>query len=59
MHLEDLLETAEQITIAAREEQEKRAMELEAERRMREQEKARADTLEGELDKARRSWWRR
>lgn len=59
MHLEDLLETAEQTTITVREEQEKLAKELEAERQRREREEARADRLEAEVEKAGHRWWRR
>ena len=58
-HLEGLLAAAEQTTITVREDQEKLAKELEAERQLREREEVRANGLETDLVKARRRWWRK
>jgi hypothetical protein len=49
--LEDLVETAEKTTISVREERDKLAKELEAERQYREWDKERADKLESHLER--------
>ena len=50
-NLEDVVETAEKTTINVREERDKLAKELEAERQYREWDKERADRLEAHLER--------
>lgn len=50
-HLEDVMDTAEKTTISVREERDKLAKELEAERQYREWDKERADRLEAHLER--------
>lgn len=57
--LEDLVETAERTTIGVREERDKLAKELEAERQYHEGVKARVDRLEAHLEQLNKGFWRR